>query len=218
MSIREFTSQVINTLNSTNLDDRYSREFLYWIGVNVASKIIKHEADSRKLFKNTSLFSKLECVEMESVSSVECDFNVPCSSIMKSVKKLPDAFLSNFGSLVQIFNIMRDKEYKEITPSSFKNISNQKYKPRNTAYFWLSNGYLYVPNSEVEVLIVQGMFSDVDAVNKFNGDNCKSALDSPFPAPDYMISTIIDATINQASNRKKVNSDSDSNINNLDKA
>jgi hypothetical protein len=153
---------------------------------------------------------------MHEVSANECNISFPCNTIMKSVKKLPEPFLSNFGSLIQVFNLDRSLDYKEVTPTMYKNISNQQFKPRKTKYFWIEDDYLYVPNSEAEVLIVLGLFTNQQDVNNFNSEKdnaCGSILDSEFPCPDYLLGTVQELTTAKVMNRFRVPEDEDSNLN-----
>lgn len=222
MTIREFISSVRQDNNSISLDSRISGEYIYWTGINIAKLLIKRESDSRKLLKNTAIFTKLGCVEMEEVSISECNFTVPCKFIMKSKKKLPEPFLSNFGSLIQVFNIDRSMDYKEVTPTMFKNISNQQFKPRKTKYFWIEDGYIYVPNSENEILIVLGLFINQEDVKDFNTEEtgtsgCGSILDTEFPVPSYLLGSVQELTTAKVMNRNRVNRDEDGNNNLNDK-
>lgn len=217
MTIREFISLIRNSLNSVRLDDRISAEFIYHVAISNAKLLIKRDADSRRIFKNTSLFKKLDCVELEEVSIAECGISLPCKTIMRSKKPLPESYLSNYGNIIQVFNVLRDKDYRETSITSYKNLLNQKYQTKSTGRYWISDGYLYVPGSEVETLIVYGLFTDPSQVSSFNNESCSSLLDSDFPCPDYLISAVIELTLKQISIRKSIVPDEDSNLNNNDK-
>lgn len=216
MTIREFVSIVKENLNSVSLDDTLSNEHIYWVGVNVAKLLIKRETESRKIFKNTSLFKRI-CVPMKEVSGNDCGISFPCNKIMRSEKQLPKGFLTNFGSLLLVFNINRDKDYKEMSVTAYKNLKNQKYKSRSTGYFWIENDYLYVPDSEVEMLYVLGLFTDPEELLAFEGATCGKILDLPFPAPDYFYDVITDLTVQKISNKKRIPLDEDGNLNSNDK-
>ena len=54
MKIREFISIVRNSLDSITQDNYISGEMIYNIGVSYATLFMKREADSAKVFKNTS--------------------------------------------------------------------------------------------------------------------------------------------------------------------
>lgn len=213
MTIREFVAIVKENLNSVSLDDTLSNEYIYLVGVNFAKLLIKRETESRKIFKNTSVFKKI-CIPMKEVNSVECGISFDCKKIMRSKKKLPKGFLTNFGSLLIISNILRDKDYKETSLTAFKNIQKQKFKSRSSGYYWLEDDFLYIPNSEVEDVIGLGLFTDPEEVLLFENNPCGKILDFNFPCPDYFHSTIIELTINQLLARKKIPKDEDSNLNN----
>ena len=217
MSIREFVATIQNSLSSSSLDDYISEEYIYNIGVAKGQLLIKRETDSRKLFKITSLFQTLPCVEMISVSSSECGIALNCSTIQRSKKKLPKTYLSNFGSLIQVFNLNRDMDYKEISPVQFKNLSLQKYKPRNSKSFWIDNDYLYIPDSEVELVMVSMLSPNLSDLEEFedlnSGSNCSSFLDAEFPVPNYMLDIIIEATVSHIFNSKRLTKDENPNLN-----
>lgn len=217
MSIREFISTIKNNLNTIPLDTRLSGEYIYFTAMNIASFLIKRETENRKIFKNTSIFYKLPCVELEEVSVVDCNFNISCKTLMRSKKPLPKAFLSNYGSVIQIFNVMRNKDYKEVSITHYKNISSQKNKARNTKYFWIENDYLYIPDSEVEILVVIGLFSNPEEVIAFNEEYCTKLLDFTLPVPDYLLQPVTEMTLKQLSIRLQIPRDEDSNLNSLDK-
>lgn len=218
MNIRQFVSTIKQNLNSSSLDSNISGEHIYWVGVSQAQLLIKRETDSRKIFKNSALFRQLDCVKMIEVNSSECGPYIPCNTLIRSKEKLPETFLSNFGSMIYVYNITRDKEFKEVSIGKYKNIKLQKYKPRNTKYFWIENDYLYVPDSEAEILLVSGLFTNPSSVEEFNQTGeCKKVLDLPFPAPDYMMSSIIELTTNMISMKVRVPADEDGNLNQNDR-
>lgn len=221
MTIRQFSSAVIEGLNSSNLDDYISEEYLYNIGLSTAKLLIKRETDSRKLFKMTSLFrSHPGCIEMETVNANSCFQDLSCKTIQKSIERLPEIFLTNFGSLIQVFSPNGDVEYKEMSPVQYRNLSFKKYKPRTVKYFWISDGYLYIPDSSVEAVNASYLafnFGDEDYLSSSSDSPCSSFLESEFPMPGYMESTVIQQTIELVFNRKRINPDENPNLNNNEK-
>lgn len=218
MSIREFIGVIKGNLNNSSPDISLSGEHIYWIGINIAKLFIKRETDSRKLFKNSSLFKTINCFELKEVNAAQCGINIPCNTIMKSVKKLPELYLSNFGSLIQVFNLTNDVDYKEVSITKYKNLKNQKFKPLNTKYFWIEDGYLYIPDSNVKMVKINGIFSDIEAFNELNSVNtCGSILDTELQIPDYMLTSIIEATTKQVSYALSIPKDEDTNLNSNDR-
>ena len=200
------------------MDDYISEEYIFNIGVSIAQLIIKRETDSKKLFKNTSLFKSLPCIEMKTVPLNSCGIILNCETLQRSKKKLPKAFLSNFGSLINVFNLTRDLQYKEISPVLYKDLKTARFKPRNTKYFWIDNGYLFIPDSSVVSVLAYIFSPDIENILSLSENDCESLLDSEFPSPDYMISTILNETVSQIYNSKRIPKDENSNLNSNEKS
>lgn len=209
MTIREFTSTIQESLNASNPDDFISEEYIFNVGVSVAQLLIKREIDSRKLFKMTSLF-KTECIKLVE-STGGCGGFSGCTHVMRSKHKLPKSYLTNFGNLLIVLNVTGETEYKEISPSRYRNLKLQKFKPRDTKYFWIDDDYLEIPDSNVQEVKI--MYLGPGAAE----DSECSVLDNTFPAPEYMMSTILSETLNHVFSRKKINPDENPNLNNNEK-
>lgn len=215
-TIREFCSTVRGHLNSSS-DDYIPYEMIYWVGINISSLFIKRDADNRKLFKNTSLFKKLECVELEPYEE-GCIQLGGCSNMMRSVKPLPTFYQSNFGSLIKVYNLSNDVDYIEISVNKYKNIKNLPFKPRKTKYYWIEDNYLILPDSEVERVNVFGMFTDPTIISDTNlSNNSCSILEQPFPCVDYLIGAVVEATVKQLSIMKNIPKDETINLNSNEK-
>ena len=210
MTIREFVSSIRNNLNSISPDSGLSSEYIYSIGVSYAKIILKRESDSRKIFRNTSMFKFIDCIKMKPSSISECsDVDLPCGNLMISVDKLPEIFISNYGSLLQVFSVDRSKDYVEANPGSYKNILGQRFKPKNKGYFWIRNGYLVIPDSEVEV--VSAMYLSAGLEDTSTG-SCK-ILDQPFPCLDYLVIAVIESTTKHLLTGKQIPIDENANNN-----
>lgn len=208
-TIREFISQIRNNLNAISSDDYLSGEFIYWTGINITALFIKRDADNRKLFKNTSIFKKIECVELEPYEE-GCIQLSNCSNMMRSVKPLPSFYQSNFGSLIKVYNLSNDVDYVEISVNKYKSIKNLPYKPRRTKYYWIEDNYLVLPDSEVEKVNIFGIFTDPTLGLE---QGACSLLDQPFPCMPYLIGGVVEATIKQLSIMKSIPKDENTDAN-----
>lgn len=209
MLVREFISTIRNALTSTTLDNYIPGEYIYNVGLSISKLLIKRETDSRKIFKNTSIFTMIEdCIEMEESDSFSCtNVRIPkCKKYMRSKKPIPEVLLSGYGSLLFVYNLTRDKDYKEINPVNYKNLINQEYKPKDTGYFWIENNHLVIPDSEVEAVQIQGLFVGLT-------DSCGKVLDTPFPIIPYLEDAVIDLTLRKLSISKQIPKDENSNLN-----
>lgn len=208
MKIREFISIVRNSLDSITLDNYISGEMIFNIGISYATLFMKREADSAKVFKNTSSFKFIDCIKMKEVSAIECtDFKLPCSRIMRSVEKIPTPFLSNYGSLIQVYNLTGEKDYSETNPLSYKSLSKQRFQTKQKGYFFIKNDYLWIPDSDVEAVSAMILSSDIRKLTK----GCV-LLDEPFPVLDYLESVVIEATVKHMLTSKNIQRDENANL------
>lgn len=201
MSIRELISEIKSNLEANTLDDYISDEFIWNKASNVASLLLKREVDNRKLFRNTSMFTKIECFAMKACSPTD----------MISEKELPSIYSSSFGGIIQLFNPTGSTAYKETTASMYRNIRNQEFKPRGTKYFYIEDNRIIIPNSEVESVNVLALISDVEAIAKIEG-KC-SVLDVTAPIPSYLLSSVVSQSVQALSLVKEIPKDENSNLN-----
>lgn len=211
MLIRELISAVKHNLNSLTLDSYVSGEYIYKTALSISKLLIKRESDSRKLFKNTSNFTHIDCVEMEEMPLSDCvGISLQkCKKIMKSKKPIPEVFSSSYGSIIFVFNLDRSKDYIEVSPITYKSILNQEYKSKKKGYFWIENNHLVIPDSEVEVVSIFGLFSNYGEAT----DSCGKILDKNFPTLDYLLSSVVELTTKSLVTGKQLLPDENSNLN-----
>lgn len=198
MLIKNFTSQVKGDLNALSFDDYLSDEYIYEKGLSNFEMIIKRESDNRKLWNDSKLFKTIECFEMEQVSANICNISIPCKTVCRSVKPLPELFSTSYGSLLQVTDIFGEKVFKETIPSRYTSSINRGVKSKNT-YYWIQDGYLIIPGEDcIGSVQIRGMFKNQIEIGK-----CQSMLDVDFPIPKYLESTIIDLTVQKIFATKK---------------
>lgn len=181
MTVREDVAQVKKLVNSINSDVRLTNKFVYNKIIDVAKLIVRREADSRKIYKSTELFTTIECVELEQEELKNCtNIWIPdCTSVMKSVNKIPKMFLSSTGSIISVYSIDRSIQFLQTTPSIFATIQKREFKG-NDKYFWIANDYLYIPNSDVVAVTIDGLVIDRRKTE------CEPFLSSESPIPDSL--------------------------------
>jgi len=117
---------------------------------------------------------------------------------MKSTKRIPQSFDSNYGSIVKVFTIDGSKEYKQVSFSEYKDIKNREIIDPSVKYFWIDDQYVYIPDSEVEAVSIQGLFErpeEVDKLNEEKGADCAKPLDQYFPCPEHLLDPVKKDTI-----------------------
>jgi len=198
MTVREDIAQVRKGVNSVNLDVRLTNKFIYNKIQDVAKLIIKREAETRKLYKSTELFTTLSCVNLIKDELKNCsNIYIPnCTQVMRSEFKLPKAYLSNTGSILNVYSVDRSVQFFQTTPSGFVNISKREFKGKQK-YFWIENDYLIIPDSYITQVGVTGLFIDNTIVDVLNGIECSSILESNSTIPDGLRYDVIRTAISE---------------------
>lgn len=207
-TIREDISQVKRLVNSVHQDVRISNRFVYNKLLDMTSLIIKRDADSRKIYKNIELFTTIECVELEETELKNCTniFIPNCSYVMRSVNKIPKAFLSGNGSIINVYSIDRSVQFIQTTPLVYSKVQKREFKG-NEKYFWILDDYLYIPGNIAAVTI------DVLSIDK-RTKKCQPLLDSPSFIPDYLASDVIRVVATEiGSIMKRIPTDENPNLN-----
>ena len=188
---RKICSDIVGFLRANNIDERVSYRLILGILRDAAQTFIKQDADNRRLFKQADLWKPIPCFELEEVPLIDCLFDVSfCKNIMKSKEKLPDFYLTSYGSLVRITNIDGSGNYQETSFDSYKDAKNHKYVNKNNFYFWIVDGYLYIPDTTITAVRVSGFFKDNYGILCSEDKLCVKPLDLEFNCPDYLVSIV----------------------------
>ena len=189
-TLRKVVSDIVSDLKSANLDDRFSFRFLASKVIGRAETILKQDIADRALLTINDLWKPLQHIELQDSSfdifSIVYDGD---EQLKRSKKKIPETYATKYGNLIKIMNINSSMEYKEIQPSQYKDKVNREFVNKKIKYFWISDGYLYIPDSFVEEVKGFGVFKDSQAVDHFNGiiSCCYKPLDSVVTLPSYII-------------------------------
>lgn len=210
MTLRQVCSDILESLSAKNLDDRLSYRYIKNILMDKAAYFVKQDAEMRKLLKLGDLWKKIDCVEMEPVSFSEC-IEVGCKTMMRSKEAIPDSYQTGYGYALKVFTVDYMKEYHLIQPMSYRDLVNRPYKGK-TKYYWVEDNHIYTPDSEVESLVVLGMFKE-DA--RLLDKDCPKPLDSTFSFPDYIITIAKAETVKEIlGTRRQIPEDQTQNLNN----
>lgn len=194
-TVREDIAQVRKLINTVNLDTRITNQFIYNKLLDVTKLIIRREANDRKIYRSTELFKTIDCITLEQDELKNCsNIWIPnCKNVMKSVEKLPKAYLSAMGSILFVYSVDKSVQFIQTTPSSYINISKREFKG-NQKYFWIQDDYLIIPDSYISEVVVDGIFIDNSELNK---DKCANFLDSESSIPDGVRADIIRVTASE---------------------
>ncbi len=172
--------------------------------------LIKRETNLRKLWATDTLFTTIPCLEMCQVPISECCDYVDEKTIARSKLKLPRISEGNYQYVIQgvySINIMSGKgtRLKEITINRYINLLKLPVVKKEV-YFWISNGYLYITNADVEAIRIVAFFEE-DVPNEIlypecgcgniqytEEQICINPLDKEFAIPGYLEKQTLDLT------------------------
>ena len=137
---------------------------------------------------------------------------------MRTKKKLPKILSSIFGyAILLVTTIDGEKEYKIKTLSSYNTLKRRsnfnKFKGK---YAYLKDGYLYIPDSDVEAvnILILTLDEDSDEISECSDPNlkCTSIWDRDIKVADKILTPIIQQTVQEISIRFNIPVDENSNL------
>jgi hypothetical protein len=197
---RQIISEVRNDLRNVNVDGWIPSQYIYNKLVGLASLFIKREADDKRLFKYTELWSTIKCLEMVEDDLINCcDISIPdCTKVMRSKFKLPTIFSTRYGYLMNVTAVDLSTDYTPVTSQQYKYTKSREYQNPKKRYCWLENGYLIIPDSMVRRVTVKAMFVNKAAALRLNSceeqNNCVKFLDTEFICPEHLLDDVKTAT------------------------
>jgi hypothetical protein len=222
MTNSEFVSRVRNGLNSISKDDRISRRYILHVGKQKSTFLVSQKLGERSLFREDNIYSVIDCFEMEAIDVVRCDILEfrRCRSIMRSKCKIPKLIYSRYGgSLKEVTTADEEREFKPTTPSQYRRDKNRVEKS-DYVYYYVKDGYLYLLDSEIELVNLYLITMDMDKIEEdcsCNSDKCKSLWDYEFIVPDKLEEAVLGETIKEISMKKQIPADENPNMNNNEK-
>lgn len=171
--------------------------------------LIKRETNLRKLWATDTLFTTIPCLEMCEVPLSECCDYVDECTISRSREKIPRISEGNYQYVIQgVYSINalggKGKKLKEISVNRYVNLLRLPII-KNEAYFWITNGYLYVNNPLLQAVRFVAFFEE-DVHNDILypecgcgkeyslEDICMNPLDKEFACPGYLEQQVLQLT------------------------
>lgn len=199
MTNAEIVSRITNGGRLLSKDSALSKRYILHIAEKSAEFLISHKLRDKSLFRESNLYSSISCFDLEPKDVYSCgviEFK-SCNKLMRSKKKLADIVSSRYGGAVREvtpIDFMSDEEFRPSTPAQFKRDRRRSNKHDDTQHYYLKDGYLYIPESDIrkvalEALVVNTFkLSDLDSA--FQKD-CRSAWDYEFKCPSKLLNPLI---------------------------
>ena len=220
MTYGDLISSVVNGFNSTKKDMRIPKRYILSVFKKNAEFIMSQKLRDRSIYREEDLFTWLNCIELKKEDIIKCsivEFK-SCKSLMKTKKKLPKILSSIFGyAILMVTTIDGDKEYKVKTLSSYNTLKRRKsFDKFKGNYVYIKDGYLYIPDSEVEAvnILLLTLDEDSDEMSECGDPNlgCISIWDRVIKVADKILTPIIQQTLQEISMRFNIPIDENSNL------
>ncbi len=186
--LRQVLSDLSSDINALNIDDRKSFRFLASKFRDKIQVFIRQDMRAREMLRESNIWKPIRYVDLELIDAIDCCIgDTEDLTISRSKIKIPEAYSTTYGNLIKVFTLDEQQEYKEIKGYQYKEQQAREYG--NGKYFWLENGYLFIPATtikKVKVLIVAKNPLEVDIINK-DKSPCTSPLDAELNYPAYLI-------------------------------
>jgi len=204
----EFVSRIAGDLKAITKDGRISRRLVLSIGQDKARFLMSQKLDEMTLFREDGLIKTIPCFEMENVPVIECDLvDIPnCKSIMKSKNKIPDGLFGKNGSgIIYVFSLDNSIRFDYASLRKYRNIQDIRYTRKKGQYYTIQNGYLYLLDSEVEIVSMQMIVLKSEQIAEVSGcaseeERCKSNWEREFICPDRFYDLVVRDTLTELAN------------------
>jgi len=208
-TIAEAISRVRNNIKAVDSDSFITDRLIYSSILKYAKLYIKRQDTQSTRAKFNSLFTRLGCVELIEVDKIEACCDIRSGAIIKRTKdKLPGIMEGASGPLLRsVMSIDTSVESYRSSPQLYTAMQKTSgFKYNKNKYYWVLDGYIYLPDVEWEAIAVDGIFED--SLDLFKCDNkCKAVQDQVFSIPPELFAEIESQVVNDFMKSMQINND-----------
>lgn len=191
-TIRESISRLRNELKVVREDAFVTDRFLYSMILKYSKSFIRRDKVSMSLFNNSSLFQEITCLELIDVSKIpdNCIGVSINTTIKRSKNKLPTiSYIDNGPVVAYVSSLDYSEQAVRTEPAIYNSISkSSSFKYNRQVYYWITDGYLYIPNCEWEAVRVKAMYEEV--VEDDDNIDCTYEQDRALSIPEYLYTEV----------------------------
>lgn len=198
----EFVDSILNNLRLNSKDRFVSRRHVLSIAKEKMRLLISQKLMERSLYRDSGIVKDISCFEMQEIDVVKCDIVEfrTCNKVMKSRKKLPEVIYSRYGdSIRMVTNLDTSLQITRTSPTDYlRDKVRDGYKP--TPKYYVRDGYLYIVDSEVEVVNVQIITLDTKGIETASCegvDPCKPVIEYEFVGTDKLTEIVRGETLKE---------------------
>lgn len=203
----DIVSRVSNVLRGVGKDTHISRRLILKTAKEKCKYLLAQKLLDNTVYREDNLLRWVRCFEMEEDDVVSCNIVQfkRCEVLMKSKNKLPEMLYSRWGNSITC--VVSLDGMTTLSPLSSKNTTRKRmYAEFDTdVKYYVQDGYLYIPDQNIEVVDVQLIPADESEVDELSGcedcdseeSECKSVWDYEFICPDKLREIVIQETISE---------------------
>lgn len=208
-TIAEAISRVRNNIKAVDSDSFITDRLIYSSILKYAKLYIKRQDNQTTRGKFNSLFTRLGCVELIEVDKIEACCDIRSGAIIKRTKdKLPGIMEGASGPLLRsVMSLDTSVEAFRTSPQLYTAMQKTSgFKYNKNKYYWILDGYIYLPDVEWESIAVDGIFED--SLDLFRCENkCQSVQDQVFAIPPELFAEIESQVVNDFMKSMQINND-----------
>ena len=193
MIIGESTSRVRNVVKAVKQDAFVTDRFIYSLIIKYAKLAMKRYQINQMIGFN-AFFKTIPCIDLIEIDTIaECCGVTSGIKIKRSKDKLPGIIQGNYGPLVRLVSsIDRYTTAYSTVPRTYNSISNStSFKYNNNVYYWLLDGYLYIPNVEWDSALMEVIpDGDISYLLCDNSQKCIVLQDQELSVPDFLLAEV----------------------------
>lgn len=208
--IGHLISQLRHQARLANADSKLTNKFIWSIIDKHARWLIKRESSKLRLLKLDYLFQTYKCVRVEEVPASDecCGIKTKCK-VWRTVEKIPPMYTDDDGVIFKaVYSVDGSEEFTPIKLQEYmRKVENPHSKYDKSRYYYYNNGYLYFPNTDIRMVQIRAYFIDQivsPCKEEDQWKKCMSSLEKPLRVPDYILGELMDHSMNDLINTKKI--------------
>jgi hypothetical protein len=208
-TIAEAISRVRNNIKAVDTDSFITDRLIYSSILKYAKMYIKAQDNQTTRGKFNSLFTRLGCVELIEVDKIEACCDIRSGATIKRTKdKLPGIMEGGSGPLLRsVMSLDTSVEAFRTSPQLYTAMQKTSgFKYNKNKYYWILDGYIYLPDVQWDSVAVDGIFED--SLDLFKCENkCKAVQDQVFAIPPELFAQIEQQVVNDFIRSMQINND-----------
>lgn len=192
----EAISRLRNVLKAVKEDPFMTDRFLFSMIMKYAKLLIRRQDNEDKIIRYEGIYQYIPCVELIELDRIPaCCTGIRTGCTIRRTKDpIPDVLEGSRGPILRsVASLDLSVDLQRISPAGYANLTKMSsFKYNKTKYYWLLDGYIYVPDVEWEGIYVEAIFNENLAkyVCDKDADLCTRAQDLPLNVPEYLMAEV----------------------------